>query len=343
MNVLNRKFLTGILLCFLVFSAGYTYLWFYTAEKLEDWLIASIERLEKDGYQPSYDRIEIKGFPFKLEARLLNPCVQFLKPVPLKISGTGVVTASTSVWNPRQVQIKGNEKISFFLIGDEAEEFPLASVDQLNIKGALSDNFFHNYSINLKNLQIGTWKAQEISFDCVNDQSETPSDKVILKVDNMYFVSEINKVPLTSTIQQIALEANVSMPATFNGQLTSILKGWYEKEGVIDVSKMNIVWDDIRLEGSGTLSLDQELQPLGAFTVNVYGMDPMLKLMANQKLISKSIIPIIKTALSALLGAEDNQHKAYHSIPLSIQDRELSLAAIPIIKFDPIKWSEINF
>jgi hypothetical protein len=337
MNVLS------LLILLVVVVGGYTYLWFYTAEKLEDWLVGSVAKLEQEGYSPSYDRIEIKGFPFKLEARLLNPCIQCPKPVPFKISGSGLITATTSVWNPRQIKITGNEKISCFLLGDESEEFPLASIDQFQIQGALANNFFNNYLIVLKGFQLGTWKMQDITFACTNDHSQTTADKIIITVNNMSFTSVINKLPLASTIQQIALEANVSRPQTFDGQLTTILKGWYDQEGVIDLMKLNLVWDDIRLEGNGTLSLDQDLQPLGAFTVNVYGIDPVLKIMTNQKILHKNVVPILKTVLSTLLGTDENKQEVYHSLPISLQDRELSIASIPIMKFDLINWSEINF
>src|SRR5207245_1092159 len=133
----------------------------------------------------------------------------------------------------------------------------------------LTNHFFEDYLILLKNFQMGTWKVQECSFACIKDRDSTPSEKIALNVNNMAFTSVLNKVPLASTIQKISLQANVSMPTRFEGTIATTLKNWYDQEGIIDLTKMDIVWGDIRLEGNGSLSLDQDLQPLGAFTVKL--------------------------------------------------------------------------
>lgn len=343
MNFLNKKRLTILSLTIVIALCGYSYLWFRAAEKLEDWLLASLNRLEQQGYLPAYDRLEIKGFPFKLEARLLNPAILFPRPVALKISGSNLVTATTSIWSPSLVTINANEKLSLFMIGDEGEEYPLASVDQVQIRGELSLLSSRNYSILLKEVQTGIGKAQEISFVCFNNHDATNADEINLNVSDVTSISAINNINLPSTIEKISLNANFFIPNLRDGNLSTTLKDWSDHDGTIDLKSFSMTWGDIRLEGNGSLSLDQELQPLAALSVKLYGIDPVLNVMVQNNMIHKSIVPIIKTALSLLKENNGNHQENAYQIPISIQDRELSLAGIPIIKLDPINWSEIDF
>jgi hypothetical protein len=343
MNILNKKRLTILSLTIIIVLCGYTYLWFHAAEKLEDWLLESLNRMEQQGYLPAYDRIEIKGFPFKLEARFLNPIIQLPKPVALKISGPQLITATTSIWNPRLVTIKGKEKISFFLIGDQAEEYPLASIDQLQIRGELNSHFSQDYSVLLTGIQTPAWKAQEISFAFTNDHRANNANEISLNVINVNSITALNNSSLPLTIENISLTANYLMPIKMKGNLVSTLKDWADHDGVIDLENFNITWGDIRLEGNGSMSLDQEMQPLAALSVKIYGIEPILNVMVKQHIIHKSIVAIIKTALSLLKENDGGQQEKYYKIPISIQDRELSLAGIPIKTFDPIIWGEIDF
>jgi uncharacterized protein DUF2125 len=344
MSVHKRKILTAFLILAVFAFGGYTYLWFHTAEKLEDWLLETLARLEQRGYLSSYDRIEVKGFPFKLEVRLFDPCIQFPKPTPFKVSASGVMTATTCIWRPQYVTIKQDNKTSFVELIKEMEEieFPLASLDHFQIRGLLNGSFFKDYAVLLKGVHIGAWSAEEISFDCLNEDKGDKLAKINLNIKDLSVKESINKFlegPLVSTIQHFALEANLLMPKMREGSIETILKAWYEQDGTVDVKKFAVIWNDIQVEGNGSLSLDQDLQPLATFGVKIYGIDPFLKKLVQLKLIRKGSLLFVKAILSPLARTNElNKQVPYYQFSMSVQDRELSIEGIPITQFDAINW-----
>lgn len=343
MNILNKKRLSIVSLVIGVTLCGYTYLWFHAAEKLEDALLASLNRLEQQGYIATYDQIKIKGFPFKLEAHLFNPCIQCTDPTAFEITGAGLLTATTRIWNPRQITINVNEKMLISYMSDEPGQEPFASIEQFQIQGELGHPLSHNFSIMLKGVSTPIWKAHEISLASLNKDRANNTNEVHFALSKLTFTTVPYELPLPKTIDQIALSASFMRPVTFEGNLETVLKAWADQEGVIDLKSFKIAWGDIHLNGDGSLSLDQDLQPLAALSVKIDSVDPLLNVMVKKHMIKKSLLPIIKTALSFLKEGPENKSDIVYTIPVSFQNRELSLVGIPIITVDPILWNEIDF
>lgn len=343
MNTRTKKLFSTCSLILLLAFGSYTYLWFHAAEQLESLLLHNINILEKEGYLPSYDRIEVKGYPLKLEVRFTNPALQLPKLLPIKVSCAGLLIASASVWEPTRATLKTDHKLSFLFLGTESEEQDLASIENISLELPLVVTPSPTFVFELKGLTLRDWNVDHLQGKLLLDLLEQKNN-ITITLKNLGFNTQKMKLSLPSPIQNIAFDATFIMPRRFEQSLKHLLQSWHEQEGMIDLNKFDITWSNIRIEGNGSLALDQELQPLAAFSAEIYGMDQFLTALVQEKIVHKNLAPIIKIALKPFAASKGtDKREIYHKIAFSIQDRQLSIASIPVMKFDMINWNEVEY
>ncbi|MDP4840468.1 MAG: DUF2125 domain-containing protein, partial [Alphaproteobacteria bacterium] len=120
------------------------------------------------------------------------------------------------------------------------------------------------------------------------------------------------------------------------------LTNWYESAGTLDVGTLSVKWGDLRVDLNGTCALDQGLQPLAAFSAEIYGLNAILKKLSELGFIHENILPVLKASLNFLKESKksDRGHSIYHKVSITLQDNDLVIGSIPVVKFPPINWSK---
>jgi len=341
MSSQSKKYISIFSLIFLCLAGGYIYLWFHAAEVLENLLLSEISRLEKEGYAPSYDRIEVKGFPLKLEVRFTDPSLQVPHLSFLKIISHGILTASASVWNPQLVTLKSNDKISLSLAEDEEENKSLASLDALQAQFPLTPSASQQYSFDLYGVRFKDWNSASIKVTFLRDAQHSQSI-LGMSLYETTFDPKITKLYLPPKIQELRLEANIALPTKVKPDLVGILRSYYDQDITLDVNQVHLLWGDLKIDGNGSISVDQDLQPLAAFSLEITGIDTLLNSLVKQKIIQKHTDQIIKLVLQPFTkdkGKGTSNTPAPHQLSISVQDRVLSIGPVPIWRFDKINWN----
>src|SRR5262249_48233065 len=81
--------------------------------------------------------------------------------------------------------------------------------------------------------------------------------------------------PLGDVVDKLDFEAALkgSVP---NGKLVEAVAAWRDAGGTIELDKLHFKWGALAATGAGTISLDQELQPIGGLSGSVQGYDQIL-------------------------------------------------------------------
>ena len=147
----------------------------------------------------------------------------------------------------------------------------------------------------------------------------------------------IESNPLGSTIRQSSIHGQLLgvPPASWDA---GGIKAWRDAGGTVNLPELALQWGQLSISGNGTLALDKDMQPEGAFTAHLSGFEQALDSLSAAGWIKLSAASIAKIALGVAShpGADG---KPTVDTPLTIQNRHISvgparLGQIPELKLD---------
>jgi hypothetical protein len=141
--------------------------------------------------------------------------------------------------------------------------------------------------------------------------------------------------PLGGTISQTALHVQLLGPPPVQWDDMG-LKAWREAGGSVNVNTLSLQWGQLAVSGNGTLALDKEMQPEGAFTAHLSGFEQALDSLAAAGWIKLSAASIAKLALG-IASHPGPDGKPSVDTPLTIQNRHISAGAIKLGQVPELK------
>ncbi len=332
-----RRLAWGLAVCILG-VVSYTLTWFYLAEKLRDNVDTLVLNLRNNGYEVSYLALDLGGYPFKMAIVAQQPKISRADMFETWVDGE--IRFTSSLWSPNTItSVAGGEH---FLV----VHFP--HDEQLRIKGEgfkvnlgvlelkKFDLSYDEAEVSIANQQQMAAKKIKLTIEVVQPDKESPAvvDTTLSLQD--FSAPFLKGNPLSEKIQ------NLQVQATLHGELqgdslVNKLRSWYEANGTIDLARLTVGWGPLNLQAEGTVALDENLQPLAAFSASVEGVNNMLDAMVKTKFISKKAAKLAKLGIS-LIATPTNDKTQEHRISVTIQDGQLSIGAVPITSIPKIKW-----
>ncbi|MGB0935716.1 MAG: DUF2125 domain-containing protein [Alphaproteobacteria bacterium] len=313
-------------------AIAYTSFWYHMAGNLQDRIAVEISKLEEQGYTVKYDSLSIAGFPFKFAVDLQNPSIEKPDIVTSKIEG--LARFSASLLAPNVVTCSAEGEHTLTLLNDTLV------IKGIGFEGDLPlfiswgdvDLFYKNVAIT----------ASEKLALIADDFRVTHAD---LEGDAEYQMTlDAAKVELPNILEQPFTD--IGLEFKFSGKHSGDtyqerLKTWAQSNGEIDITRMTIKYGDITFFSEGTFALDENLQPLAAFSLTVDGMDAFLNSLVEQKIINKQAVSFIKLGIGALakLSGQDGDDQ---KLALTLQNGTLSIGGIPVQDIQNIDWSKLN-
>ena len=117
------------------------------------------------------------------------------------------------------------------------------------------------------------------------------------------------------------------------------LARWRDAGGTLELADFTLVWGPLRIAGDGTLAVDDALQPVGAFTAQIAGLDRLIDLLEKSGQMRRQQAAIARIALAVLPRAPANGGPPQARVPVSIQNRQLSIGPIPVLRLPVIAWN----
>jgi hypothetical protein len=337
----------------------YTIAWFVSAHLLqgevERWLTAR----RAEGFTIRTGALGSAGFPFRVAVRIPDldlatppqkgkwtwqtPAVEIsaspahLSHLTLDLSGTHTLSGP---WleNPPLQFTAGKGRLTFDLNDDGA-----VTATQLNIEtGDGSWNTDHSH------LHVDK-AAVRLSL---NPPAETPAAPASGPVKGpMPVVSarlEVNietltlpgalPAPLSTTLKGVAFTADVVGPMG-SGSLPKILDAWQNAGGAINLKAFTLDWPPLAIAGEGSIALDQDLQPLGAFTTRVRGFAAGIDIMVEQHRMDRKEATLAKGVLG-MMSKPSTGGETEISVPLTVQDRMLSAGPLKLFEIPRVNWPQ---
>jgi hypothetical protein len=104
---------------------------------------------------------------------------------------------------------------------------------------------------------------------------------------------------LSPMIDDLAFGVTVK-GAVPDGPLAQAIAAWRDAGGTIELDHLHLNWGGLGASATGTIALDQDLQPIGAFSGGIEGFDTILSALVEARRLGAEEAALAQIALSAL-------------------------------------------
>jgi Uncharacterized protein conserved in bacteria (DUF2125) len=122
-----------------------------------------------------------------------------------------------------------------------------------------------------------------------------------------------------------------------NGKLADAVAAWRDAGGTIELDNLRLNWGGLGATATGTIALDQELQPIGGFSGAVQGYDQILTTLVETGHMRASDAGLARIALTMLAKAGPDGRPEIRTT-FTIQNGQMFLGPAKLGKAPRITW-----
>jgi hypothetical protein len=298
------------------------------------------------GYDVTYQSRDTEGFPFDISLHFTDFVLQNSDGVRIHANDVSLSTIPWR-WHHFNAKLKHGFEIAI----------PFTGSKTLHI---VTDETARNHT---ELAQSGDW--QSIDLDLSNAQAlwgEDPffsADKFAITFDRPDAPPQNSKEPgltITGSADNTIMPPGLDDP--FGNKITKIdvalrvmgevpdprkkdsVTSWNNSGAVIQFDKFFLAWGPLLLLTRGTLGLDDDLQPEGAFSAEIGNHMEVLKTLMAQNYIPKRDSGMLDSAINLFAKKVTVEGKTGIRAPIAVQLGGLFLGPVRIFEFSEIKWGE---
>ena len=344
----QRKYLIflAVLSAFaLAWSGG----WFWLADKLRSDIASFVNAQRDNGIVLDWSDMRISGFPIRFDTTFENPQAT-RTTADTRISWAGAATAIRPfIEGPGIVSFDAPGRHQFDIRNRDTDISIDTNADSL--QGRLAFDTFGQprglrgraapLTARLEDGPEITTAETAFDWEMHTDPSAGESLSVVLKQIDLTAIPVDETVATTfgQTIQTVSGRATLRGPLDPAALDAASLTRWRDSGGTLELESFNLIWGPLRIAGDGTLSVDPTLQPVGAFSARIAGLDRLLDLLEERGQIPRQQAALARIGLAVLLRTPANGGPAEARLPVTLQDRVLSIGPIPLLTLEPIIWN----
>lgn len=332
----HQKKILGLIVLLLLLGGGWFFFTNHLTKRLESIIAVGTERLRKEGYDVSYSGIKFSFNPFTLQATLHDPHIKNAHSVDWK-GHEAVITLHPWSFNTMHFSFPGEQQLGI----PPSLSLP---ADILHIEGAQGtlhlafDGHPESAMLDIGQLSfLSGNQPQPLALQTLSLQLSNLNDPLTLKLSLSTQVANVEKLLDQDPREHPCI---VNFVADLGGidagtMLPKPLAEWRDTGGVLEVRLLKFDWPPIAAELEGTLTLDENMYPLGSFSSRLSGYEQLLDDMVALGWIKKKKVNMALFVLE-LLSSKGEGGEKYLKAPITLQNKVLSLGPVPLLKLKPI-------
>jgi hypothetical protein len=318
-------------------AAGYSGYWFTTADRLRSAVERWAAARQAEGRDLHWTEVASEGFPFCFRLRVTGALLDGVKPLPFA-AATPVLLAEAQPWDLRRWALSAPEGAQLSMPVEEAT-LAAAVLDgtvELPATGGMAVTLrAHDVAASGRaRLHIGDAELQLTLPD------RAPADHRDAALDGALHLAKVTLPrplpPLGDTIEGLRVAGSLK-GALPQGPLRQSLATWREDGGTVELEDGSIRWGALALSASGTLALDEALQPIGALTATVVDQNAVIDAAVAQGSMRAGDASLAKVVLG-LMAKPGPDGKPRLTVPLSVQNHRLYLGPAQIAILPRLAW-----
>jgi len=306
---------------------------------LTDWQ----DKQRANGAQVSYESLNLSGYPFQIVIDLKAPKYDGpLMGEPVAWQGESL-TLKARPWSPSTLHIEAPGKHTVKLAGKGLAY--AGTVQALKVDLVPGADWPDNLNIALAGVTLlDTTTKASVGLDVLRLHVSNDANAAGLQISMMGQAMNVPKalnLPLGNAVQSFDIEMTVKDPLTPQDLVQNIgkvLPAWQQRGNSIDIQRFNLHSGPLVVSSSGTMTVDEALQPTAAFTAKIEGLFQVLEILRLERLITPSNAAIATMALSALSKRPTGGGPAYINLSVTIAGGQLKLGPVPVLDMPHFDW-----
>jgi len=334
--------------------AAYTVYWFTLAGQFEDGVNRWMDAASRQGMSIRHEDMSVVGYPFRLVADIrgldwtvparggsLRWQAERLRLVAepwrkghviLLFTGTERLIRTAGGQTQEYIINAGNARASLVTRQAGAARFAFAA-DDLQILASRTGQHLgiEKAQLYLRDIPPAPAKAPAAGEEADSDPSLPPTAQLDFMISGATLPEGVGG-NLGRRIDDLQGQLVV------NGRVTGLgaqqLRDWAGQGGTMDVGGLKANWGSLVMEAAGTLTLDEDNRPLGAFESRFKGIEGILGAIQNLGSPRPDAMRLARSTLDAMAEGRKGE---WVTVPFTLQNGFLYMGSIPLATLSPVR------
>ena len=348
----KRQILKWVLVGLTIVAGLYTGGWFFLSAQLSSGIDTWLAQQKKAGLEIRYASQQRSGFPFAIKITVDQPVIASdRKPTSFVWQGQQAII-TVKPWNIRDghIDLSGPQKIG--IVKDKktttwqgharvlSADMNYKSTDHIQL--ALN---FGQIDMKAEGAKTGT-ESQRVQLNrgrvVVIQQHHV---KTTEKTPSLIFAGDVTglhvpkSLPMILGYQFVKIAVKASVFGPLPRKIQSLpLTAWRDAGGTVEVDHFEVDHGPLNLKTKGTVALDENLQPVGAFSSQIYGFSEVISILQKRNFIKSNVALTARLVLGIMAKRQGTDKRPRLDVALSAQNQKLFIGPLAIAKLPPINW-----
>ena len=333
----HRGLIISIAILILV-SVGYATWWYLLVNQTRQQLDAWFADVRADGHDIAYEDVRITGFPSRItidieNLRFTHANGRWVVNVPrAQAYGTPwqLDRVEGSVGVPVSIEHRHRDHVDTYSVASAANGFVVTLSDQEVFDLTMSEAAI-----------TGSTITEPIKIDALTASLARGDASMFLRASlnaNGITLPDPSASPFGEKIASLQTDIDILVRPTVAKPLSERMDIWRRSGGTVEVRRLSVRHGVLGLDGDGTITLDQNLQPEGAFAASVIGFNPAIDALVDMGLVKEPEGRLAKAALGLFAEVPPGGGPKKIDVPLTVQDRRLFIGPFPLIRVPRVHW-----
>jgi hypothetical protein len=345
---LSPRLVYWIFALFLATVAGITGLWFISAAQVREQIAVTGRAIAGDSGIFTVKTLDIAGFPFSFEAWLKGITISGkVARGPWEWRAEKAIV-HLAPWRGRDArfELTGKHKLRFHAgrVPMDVELTTTSAPGEVQITGTGQLVLIKISATKIKAREVTTgsrFAADKASLQLSlhpkgKAGNADPSADLIMELNGIDLPEKLSRYlapKLTRLATEIQVLSSLPLPVTRHR-----LARWREEGGSLEVRNLALEWGPVKIDGSGTLTLDKGLQPEASFAARITGFEETADALVAAGLIRTQDAHGVKMLLSLMSRRTSPGKGAEIRVPITIQERAIFVGPARLTRMPKIRW-----
>ena len=338
----STRFGLVIVAALLVIGGGYTAYWFLVARRIEaeivDW--ARSQRAEK--IDVSWQNMRVSGYPSAFRVDLGSAALRDGAISPSPELHVPVLSGTARPWDFADWRLAAPDGFTADFAAADASTPRKLIVHTAD--GVVSMEREGGWTLRLTLRDTRVEAGAPVLVGSAHAMLRVPpgpshehaNAMVALAVETSQIKLPLAVGPLGDAIDELDFGATVK-GAIPSGKLADALAVWRDAGGKTELDNLRLKWGALNATATGTIALDQELQPTGGFSGAIQGYDQILSALVQNGQMRASDAGLARIALT-LLAKAGPDGKPEIKTAFTIQNGQMFLGPAKLGRLPHIGW-----
>jgi hypothetical protein len=326
----------------LVLGGAYTLYWWIVAGRIEDRILAWQQSVRAQEIDASWQTIRVVGFPFHFRIALSSAALRDRALTPAPEVRLAELTGSARPWDFADWRLGAPQGLAAGLAA--AGSRPPVKLAAQTAEGTVSVGSEGAISLwlNLKDASAEAGgrvpiKAAEAWISLPANPPRTHTEPLLqLALDLRQMHLSAPPPNFSDMIDGLAFGVTVK-GAVPDGPLVQAIAAWRDAGGAIELDHLQLNWGGLGATATGTMALDQDLQPIGAFSGGIEGFGSILSALVEAGRLDAEEAALAQIALS-VLAKRGPDGKPQIATSFTIQNGKMYLGPVKLGDAPRIVW-----